>query len=313
MCDCICNAALPMALPLHKLYPITKKLTEDYIVKVLHPIVTYQEEKLNAPKDEPVTSQPTSPVKKKHDLSPDITDMPLRNPPPPPPPQTVVVKKLEPGVTLAEMTERAIACFPPRAGYFPVTIPNDKKDEHSLSYRVFLRGMELMNRFMYNNPYDYDSDDASEVGEDQEIPNEGPFRNSIFTRKLIKRMYRRGLPGDRLLEIFHGHIYSDHQETTNWLHAKFYDKLLSFIERVYTVARDKTYEEPERVGYQLHRSLWTSLAYTIMSAEAYHRDQKISFFGDNVPMRRSMGLKFLTRVCSVSVDSQFFSTCWVSS
>jgi len=71
------------------------------------------------------------------------------------------------------------------------------------------------------------------------------------------------------------------------------------------VARDKPYSESE-VSPQLHRSLWHSLAYTIMAAEAYHRDQQMSFFGENVPIRRKMGLKFLTRLCSVSVDSNFY-------
>lgn len=302
-----------MALPLHKLYPITAKLTEEYVVKVLQPIVHYAEGKTKVARlEEMETSQEQSvpPVQKKADLSPDITDIPLRVPPPPP-----SLKKETPteeNVTQAELSDRAKKCFNPRPGYFEVPIPTERMESHSLSYRVWLRGMEIMDRFTHNNPYDYDSDDAAEVGEDQDIPDEGPFQNSIFTRKLIKRLYRRGLPGERLLETFHGHIYSDHQETSNWLHAKFYDKLLTFMERVQTVARDKAPEEPDRMTYQLHRTLWHSLAYTIMSAEAYHRDQKIGFFGDNVPIRRSMGLKFLTRVCSVSVDSQFFSTCWVS-
>lgn len=322
MCDCICNAALPMALPLHKLYPITTKLTEEYVVKVLQPIASYAEGKSKEASsvEEMETSQEqvaaaAAAVQKKADLSPDIIDAARRVPPPPVPPAPVKKEVPEEMVSQAELSDRIRACFPPRSGYFPVPIPTERKQDHSLSYRVWLRGMEIMNRFSFtqtNHPDELDSDDAAEVGEDQEIPNEGPFQNSIFTRKLIKRLFRRGLPGERLLEIFHGHIYSDHQETSNWLHAKFYDKLLNFMERVQTVACDKIPEEPDRMTYQLHRTLWHSLAYTIMSAEAYHRDQKISFFGENVPIRRSMGLKFLTRVCSVAVDSQFFSTCWVS-
>lgn len=48
--------------------------------------------------------------------------------------------------------------------------------------------------------------------------------------------------------------------------------------------------------------LWQSVAYTIMAAEAYHRDQGIEFFGENVPSRCAKGLKYFTRFASIPVE-----------
>ncbi|CAL8120131.1 unnamed protein product [Orchesella dallaii] len=285
MCDCICNAGLPMALPLHKLYPITEQLRDEALVQVLQSVVTTEEEKLAALQGLP----------KKSELSPDITM-------PPPLPKVLPLE-----IQKADLCERAKKLFPPNDGYFVIKPPSiDKTQNHSLSFRVYLTGMDIMAKLRLDcNVLEYFNDDTAESEDSLPAEEEGPFHNSVLTRKIVRRLFRRGLPAERLLEVFQGHSSTDQKDIGNWLSGKCYAKLMSFMERVYTVARDKPYNESE-VSPQLHRSLWHSLAYTIMAAEAYHRDQQMSFFGENVPIRRKMGLKFLTRLCSVSVDSNFY-------
>ncbi|CAL8067972.1 unnamed protein product [Orchesella dallaii] len=74
---------------------------------------------------------------------------------------------------------------------------------------------------------------------------------------------------------------------------------VKFMRQVYAVSKDES-NEFHSGSSELHRSLWHSLSYSIMSAEAFHREQNISFFGDNVPIRSSRGLLYLTRFCSLS-------------
>jgi len=48
--------------------------------------------------------------------------------------------------------------------------------------------------------------------------------------------------------------------------------------------------------------MWQALTFTIIASEAYHRDQTIPFFGEDVPIRKSVGLKYLTRACAIACD-----------
>lgn len=47
---------------------------------------------------------------------------------------------------------------------------------------------------------------------------------------------------------------------------------------------------------------WQSLVFSITSVEAFHRDQGITFFGDEVPNRKAMGIKYLIRASGVAID-----------
>jgi len=190
-------------------------LRDEVLVQVLQSVVTSEEEKQER------VNNPGVP--KKAELSPDITM-------PPPLPRVVPVADQK-----ADLCERAKKLFPPSDPLSELSSGRvGDREEHLLSYRVYLTGMDIMAK-MRTDSLEYLTEEPTESEDGYPTTDEGPFHNSVLTRKIVRRLYRRGLPAERLLEVFQGHSSSEQRDISNWLNGKCYAKLMSFMERVYTV------------------------------------------------------------------------------